>query len=796
MSEFKTEEIVKEEGLATGHERVEAFLEKVARYESLVREASQVEAQDSPEVGAREAMQEEELLMRGAEEESPEKGQPKAPIGEGAVKGEKRFLKWMLVEGKITKELKNFVRLVDCPFLRFKEETSQAYYLGLMIEELKSISELVLEKSELGGSRPKIKKGQEFLRRHMSTLDTKMSLNKRKSLQVVRRTYQAEPPNFYDDLIECDLVLTFPNELVGDGRKWMKKKLVSLKYAMAEYAGILDRKSEAGVLSKRSLKADKMLFFNVLLFFQFVLCKFREGVKPCLWEFFEHLFDLKLGILEESSSIRQARERHNVTWRGVTSKTLLEAVQDNQGLSLFFPLFILSEKKEIPRALLAHIIRRFMMMKYNQVGIFTREFLSQKKDKVFVLLKATRAALDFAASSRVYFKEMEIGMVDLFSLEPVDSSLRPLSGKRYRTNSAGALNAHRKSIFQMENKDQAWEWSEEHLRQTFPKIDKLTEEEMTNFIVVRLSQVNSCLLKIKKTIKAEEKVDLIFKMKHEEFSKDQKMEKKHSKVFCLYLQHLYKYLERVSDMLHDPDSKEFTTAYLNLLLHLVYMKSKGDANQIYREKHRGRRQKARLNTVWDQLDIKPMAPYADYTSKIPKESWRSYQINETGLRSIFTPADRIRLAEMLLTDTTNLQRASLDKFLFAFYPIHDSYILNGIAKRKRFESLGKGQVKKLPRALLDLLFDLSDEADDSDFIKQSIQEASTFGVTTMFHLPMDLFRNYFGEKITIYFLFLTTYAKTTMIPAFLGTFFFFLQYFFWLRTFSCRRKWSTCFAGQ
>jgi len=54
---------------------------------------------------------------------------------------------------------------------------------------------------------------------------------------------------------------------------------------------------------------------------------------------------------------------------------------------------------------------------------------------------------------------------------------------------------------------------------------------------------------------------------------------------------------------------------------------------------------------------------------------------------------------------------------------------------------------------------LSDEAEPIDFIDKSFQETTKFNIYVPWAIDIASVRSYFGEKIALYFLFLSFYTK-------------------------------------
>lgn len=61
--------------------------------------------------------------------------------------------------------------------------------------------------------------------------------------------------------------------------------------------------------------------------------------------------------------------------------------------------------------------------------------------------------------------------------------------------------------------------------------------------------------------------------------------------------------------------------------------------------------------------------------------------------------------------------------------------------------------------LRELFNDLADEAESTDFDSDSLEKESHFNLRVPWFIPIDSMRDYFGEKVALYFDFLSYYAK-------------------------------------
>ena len=81
------------------------------------------------------------------------------------------------------------------------------------------------------------------------------------------------------------------------------------------------------------------------------------------------------------------------------------------------------------------LIRNVIMELLNtKLKCQARAFISSEGSTLFMVVKATEQMLMNEAARKGINKELELGAYDLFSLEPVDDSFRPLRANEYLRN--------------------------------------------------------------------------------------------------------------------------------------------------------------------------------------------------------------------------------------------------------------------------------------------------------------------------------------------------------------------------
>lgn len=63
---------------------------------------------------------------------------------------------------------------------------------------------------------------------------------------------------------------------------------------------------------------------------------------------------------------------------------------------------------------------------------------------------------------------------------------------------------------------------------------------------------------------------------------------------------------------------------------------------------------------------------------------------------------------------------------------------------------------------------MQDEAESTDFDAESLEEEARFNYRIPWHIPIDTIRDYYGEKIAMFFDFLSFYTKNLWYMAIIG----------------------------
>lgn len=711
----------------------------------------------------------------------------------------------------IEKDYKIFAKLIDVP-IYYHDQHERVFPFEDTMKTINEVCDFIQVRSSLGKKKEKRKEAKqqasvisentekiqenffkEKFEKQKEKRDHFFHLVKHNGDIIVPGQKEGEEENiianFFDDLIAGDVVITFPNDMLG--KHWIDDERISFTEALDIYSKTLGRESLMGILPKKETERIKRLFYNALLFFHYAITQNEKKKRPSVAGFFEYIMDIKIAILRDKFPVEMINEKgeQDKAWKNINSKGLATEVMRSGIISMFFPFHVDSESMMIPKPLFNFAVRKAMIVKFNSVQVYAREFLSHDREKIFLVIKSSNRSLENVSNLMPTYKEMEIGMVDLNSLRPVDSKMRPYIMKNFKMTPEEEEKQMRRMSTkvrelvkkQLEKKVFEFELggtSEHALRSGFKEIKKLHPLVLRKYIERKTKEVEDNWAKIFSVLHREDNL----KVSHEakvQIKQDEDLSKDQYILYTMYITHLNSFLNRLKKLytsIGNKDSKVFLKNNIGFLFHLIMMKAKGDANQIFNESYF--RTQETLMTIWDYLGTDPVAPTANYSSKFDNKIWKTYQINELGHRSIFSPANRIMMVDLIVKELTNIHHLHKEKLTIDYFALNDSYFMDGKPKSGIFFEVFDTDRTGVDPDILKFFNELSDEADDTDFINDSIKAAASFKLFSIFTLPFDIFRNYYGEKITLYFVYLCHYARSLVWPGLIGLILFALQMVF------------------
>lgn len=433
-----------------------------------------------------------------------------------------------------------------------------------------------------------------------------------------------------------------------------------------------------------------------------------------------------------------------------------------------------------------NLIRKLIITRLNRLDIWTRQFYSKDIQKIFVVLKCGDRTLINRAKVDLYPKQLELGNVDLLSLEPVGKRFRPFRFKK--PTFVEVLNQKALEIDpETDSKNKGKE--KEELITVLPKpISTEMGEIMKTISTIKKApdiQMETWLkgmYQFYPTLKGElKKLRSLLSVEKERGLRDvygdflvSREEMEHFYIYSSVLKHWHKIFYKMINK-QAPTSEEGGKRGVNkfdfiagFIYRLIFQKALGDTNRAFdkRERTFWRKifcchcsKKKYLMNIWDYMDTAPMAPFREY-EKNDKFNvlWREYEINERKGRSRFKQTDRLKLLDNIMTESFNIQRLRMFGILDNTLVLHDNYILKGASKVELFEDfqeVAEDESSAEVQAVQQLLSGLTDNADPCDFIGDPLLVSLSCKLTNPAKINTGKILEYFGEKVGLFFEFTT-----------------------------------------
>jgi len=474
------------------------------------------------------------------------------------------------------------------------------------------------------------------------------------------------------------------------------------------------------------------------------------------------------------------------------------------------------------------LIRNVLLAKLvRNAHMHVRSFLSSDGKFILVVIKANEEMIKREAEKSFMDKQVELGACDLFSLEPVDNKGRPLRIKPYIRKPQFPKDMEEMPDIEKEDKESGASVSS-RAQSLFQKLMKMSDLQLQRLIVNKQQQVDEILSKVARMQRMELKnkqdlidddnsisrevwetyylylayiQELLTKVekevnekkkdtKNEDKEKDKEKEKETEKPGPGNIDEKKKKKKKPKEDLKRKDKKDdYNLPEMKenefFLYKLVFLKALGDSNEVSYAFYRNwcldilglesEEKKHRLKTIWQLLGTDPIPPYMKYT-QAGGDIWRTYERNERGQRSKFLHMERLKMMNKILAKHVNLLKLVKLKIVDCLYPLHDLYQMDGKFNTPLFKKLYEQKIllehqdSAGERRIKQYFVMMADEAEKTDFDTDgsSLSDDIAFNLSRPWQINVESLRNYFGEKIAMYFNFLSFYTLFLLPMAFLG----------------------------
>ena len=428
----------------------------------------------------------------------------------------------------------------------------------------------------------------------------------------------------------------------------------------------------------------------------------------------------------------------------------------------------------MPNVYFLYFVFKLIQMKLIENQVNTRTILNDDRTKLYLVLRCMEPMLMKQAEILELPKELELGFADILSLQPVDENLRFLIDKpKYFKE---LLKEERKKGDPKPVLIDGKVDTLSGIANIYDKIAALRSEAIRDHVIVLIKEHKRFLGELVGSFEMSSSLHQAAKIKQNEL-----MSRRELNAFYTYIVVFRYWANKVKGYM----TTKGLSHYYPFLIRLVHLKAIGDtgqgislaqgiikkvANIIYEDS-------PSMQTFWDQMNLSPLVPYSVYNSGDRYQSYfKTYQINEKGDRSIFSLKERVQLLFQFLHRLIDLEPLYDKRLILDISPLHDPFSLKGLRKftlmkkivdpserdkaGDHLESLNN--LDHLMGKLHQLMDYMSDEAMESDFINTSVAEACKFNLKNLWNFPVESFRQYFGDRLALYFLFMNFFNKNLM----------------------------------
>ncbi|CAD8047095.1 unnamed protein product [Paramecium sonneborni] len=447
------------------------------------------------------------------------------------------------------------------------------------------------------------------------------------------------------------------------------------------------------------------------------------------------------------------------------------------------------------------LIRNALIIKLNKVGFNIQSFISSEGDKIFVMLNMQDSNLKIVADQSHVLKPLNFWFIDLFSLEPVDKSFRPLrinnrlwKPQNYEVSDLFLyLRPQMIKLIQLINfKRIARETNQSSINSQLFEYGKLdfsekddgpTDEEWIAYHKY-LTHLEKCV----KQFRLNQLIDNeLASLLNKQITPLQIYQKRHSDnkdIQNLNYQNLnehknYKHLEIIQQIEQQAERimDEFSNFQFSLQIPKVkalklLKKESVSLNYLYSFQEAlqvANGEQTKLFNLWQRSEIPPFDMYHPYqmpnkentkTHQAKQElCWRKYVKNENNQISLFSSQERLKLVYQKVSQELDLSILHQLNIIGQIFCLNDHYELFGQCSNIQAQiTLDTRFFKKKPFQLIDDW--------KLDYLKPWIS-------------PCDLICGYYGEKIGLYFYFMSYFTEMTTPIAIAGFACSIIQWIIW-----------------